>query len=317
MENRRAFIKKCLAGGLVISLPGMTAAAGVTPINTNMTKTFPEKALVIYYSQTGHTERIGKLICDVWRKAGVSVDCSEYRELNNTEWEQYDLIVMGTPVQYMDVPVNLQQWIHSLPKLRETPVASFVTYGGHGDGQHNTACSLLQNMAEKGGVPIGIGLFGNMSTFAPTWSLGNARRILAFKDRPNEKTYEQARTFANALLNRSSSSRPYKINRQFGMDSLMRIFPQISMTKLMITAHYIDKNICIECGVCLNKCPTGAISPKQGAVDSTVCLACLGCVNNCPVQAVHMNFFGKKVYGFNAFLKRNDITITEPDELKA
>lgn len=279
-----------------------------------MNKTDPKQALVTWYSQTGHTRRIANLIHHTWQKAGLSVDGAEYREIDKGSLEKYDLIAIGTPVQYMDVPVNLQQWVRAMPNLRQIPVASFVTYGGHGDGQHNTACNLLQSMAEKGGVPIGIGLFSNMSTFAPTWSFGNSKRILAFKDRPNKTTYDRARSFANNLLNTPPSSRPYKINRKFGMDSLMRMFPQISGTKIMITEHYIDKSICIECGTCLKKCPTSAISLEEGTVNSNVCIACLGCINNCPVQAMQMNFLGKKVYGFNTFLKRHHITIMEPDE---
>ena len=59
----------------------------------------------------------------------------------------------------------------------------------------------------------------------------------------------------------------------------------------------------------------GAISIEQGKINDDQCIACLGCVNNCPVQAVDMEFLGKKVYGFNAFLKQQNITILEPREL--
>jgi hypothetical protein len=42
----------------------------------------------------------------------------------------------------------------------------------------------------------------------------------------------------------------------------------------------------------------------------------MGCVNKCPAQAIDMVFMGKKVYGFKDFLRKYDIHIQEPKELK-
>ncbi|HPB83563.1 MAG TPA: hypothetical protein PK200_16095, partial [Spirochaetota bacterium] len=38
---------------------------------TVMKKTDIKKALVLWYSQTGHTERVGKLIAAQWRQQGL------------------------------------------------------------------------------------------------------------------------------------------------------------------------------------------------------------------------------------------------------
>ena len=70
----------------------------------------------------------------------------------------------------------------------------------------------------------------------------------------------------------------------------------------------------MDCGICIDKCPVGAIDIDDGRVDEDLCIACLGCVNNCPTCAVDMVFLNKKVYGFNEFLKRQKITISEPEE---
>jgi flavodoxin len=155
---------------------------------------------VICYSQTGHTERIGRVIGHEWRKAGLEVKMAEYRNLAKTSLSDYDLIMIGSPVYYMDVPVNLEQWLTDIPRIDGVPVSAFVTFGGSGDGQHNTACRLLDLMADKGGIPVGMETFGNMSTFAPTWSLGNEKRILSYRDLPNDATYSQARRFSAVVL---------------------------------------------------------------------------------------------------------------------
>lgn len=316
MDNRRTFIKTCMVGytmGFVaVASPTLAAYAASGRPYHPITQTKPKTALVVWYSQTGHTERIGRIIRREWEKAGLTVDAADYREFEKCNAAKYDLIAIGTPVQYMDVPVNVQAWIKTLPRIEGASVASFVTFGGRGNGQRHAACSLLERMTQLGGAAAGMDLFGNMSTFAPTWSVGNEARILAFKDRPNEATYRQAREFANGILANVAAGRTSVMDREFGLSSLITFFPQIGFTKLAITNHHIDQKICIKCGTCVKKCPVGAINLQTGSVNVNRCIACIGCINNCPTQAMKMNFMGKPVYGFKEFLKRNRIEITEP-----
>jgi ferredoxin len=204
-----------------------------------------------------------------------------------------------------------------LPRADGTPVAAYATFGGKGDGQHNTACGLLEELARKGGVPVGMDLFSNMSTFAPTWSIGNEERILKYKDRPNEQTYAQARKFAADVLQKIQAGKSVEIDREFELGGLVKWFPQIWFTKRLIGSHYIDLDVCIDCGICEEKCPVAAIDLHEKEIDRGRCIACLGCINNCPVQAIRMTFMGKEVYGFPEFLKRNRIEIKEPVEVNS
>lgn len=320
-ESRRQFLKQCLTGCAVgcvaIAAPGMSVDAFAVRPQHPIVKTNPKRALVIWNSQTGHTRRIGRIIRHVWEKAGLAVTGSDYRKIETATINQYDLIAIGTPVHYANVPVQLQEWIKTLPSIEGASVAAFVTYGGNGNGQHNTACGLLEQMTSIGGAPAGMGLFGNMSTFAPTWSTGNVRRILAFRDRPNEDTYQQARAFAETILDNVAQGRTFTIKREFGLDSLVGMLPQIAITKLMITNHHIDPDLCIRCGTCVGDCPVAVIRLETGSVNTKRCIACMACINNCPTQAMKMNFLGKPVYGFKEFLKRHRIEIIEPPELSA
>jgi len=313
VDNRRVFIKKMAVGSVTIANFGWTSCSKAQLPPRQISNKNPKKGLVLWYSQTGHTERIGGLIQHAWRQKNLKVDGTDYRSFDSDTIKNYDLIAIGSPVQYMDVPINLQTWLASIPNIEGIPVTAFVTYGGHGDGQHHTTCSLLEHMATKGGVPIGFSLFGHMSTFAPTWSsMGNSERILAYKDRPNNDTYQQTLQFADLMLQKVSSGEAHFIDREFGMDSVWRVLPQISFTKLLISDHHIDTETCIECGTCVEKCPMDVIDLETGEIDTDGCIACLGCINNCPVQAVQMKYMGKEIYGYNVFLERNQIEILEP-----
>lgn len=311
MENRRTFLKKsvtaCAAAATAGCLPG-TAAPVDRPFRTRA----PKKALVLWYSQTGHTRRYGEVIARTFRKNGVPTDVGDIRWTKPGTLGGYDLVVAGTPVHYYDVPENVAEQIRALDRIEGAGAAAYATFGGPGNNQHNTACSLLSLLVEKGGVPLGIACFGNMSTYAPTWSLGNEERILKYRHFPDAATYDRVRTFAENILFALKQGRSTPVEKQFDLDEVLRHLPSRWAAKLMTTTHAIDPERCIGCGTCRRVCPVGAMDPDHHRVLLQRCIACLGCVNNCPAGAVTMEFLGKKVYGFNDFLDKHKIRILEP-----
>jgi len=270
------------------------------------------RALVCWYSQTGHTKRYGKLIAKVFEDSGVGVDALAMGDVDPADIGRYDIVVAGTPVFYYDVPENVREWVASIKSLNGTSVASFATFGGDGGNQHNTAVELLRWLAKKGGVPVGTATFGNMSSYAPTWSLGNERRILKFSHLPEGATYERVREFAREILKNADDEVEIRVRKKLDINELFKYLPMIWFSKLITGTHTIDEMLCTECGICVKGCPVGAIDLSRFSVNTKRCIACMGCVNNCPAGAVDMKFMGKKVYGFREFLKRNEIKIVEP-----
>jgi len=274
-----------------------------------------KRGLVVWYSQTGNTARIGKLIAAVWKKMGIKVVSGDYRDLVNINPADYDVIAAGSPVFYYEVPENFRQWISRLSSIDGTPVASFVTFGGEGGNQHNTAYSILEMLSRKGGVPAGMGLFGAMSAFAPTWSAGNGDRVLKYKDQPDEAVYTRVREYASGIIRRINAGETFEAAGEFSFRDYISGGVSIGATKLLITGHSVNTGKCIGCGKCVKSCPVNAIFPDKGSVDTGRCIACFGCVNNCPADAVEMKFMGKNVYGFSGFLKRNGVVVKEPAEI--
>jgi len=54
-----------------------------------------------------------------------------------------------------------------------------------------------------------------------------------------------------------------------------------------VRQHLIDPEICIRCGTCEKRCPTGAISHRANyVVDPAICAFCARCVRPCPTGAI-------------------------------
>ncbi len=314
MESRRSFLFKSSLSLMAMQVPFSGCSKSIAYGKPEKTK--PETAAVFWYSQTGNTERAGKLIARTLEKNGIKTEFSEYRNFDKSSLGNYDLIIAGSPVYYYDVPSNFRNWLRQIPEITGTSVASFVTFGGEGGNQHNASRGLAQLLGEKGGIPVGTAQFGNMSTFAITWSTGNVQRILKYRDRPDQNTFNSVRQYASSILERIDQEMSIDIDKEFDLRETIKSSPSIWGTKLFVNKHEIDQAKCIECGICTEKCPVDAIDLETGKVNDDLCILCLGCVNNCPVQAVDMEFIKKKVYGFNNFLKRHKIKILEPEEFQ-
>jgi len=305
METRRTFLKTSAAFCVAAAVPEASSIGKQRPEPLPFQPCKPENALVVWFSQTGHTGKIGGSIAQCWEAEGIEVDSGDYRELGHTDLTHYDLVAIGSPVHYYGFAINMETWLDKVLLKPGTPVASFVAYGGTGDNQHNTACSLLELMAEKGGVPVGLETFSTMSTFAPTWALGGEERVLKYRDLPNEDTLRKSGRYAKKVLERVQKGESYLVDPEFSFSDWFKHKPSIWGTKLLIGTHRIDPGKCIGCGTCEKMCPVGAVKYESAAVDRDRCVACFGCINNCPAQAIEMTFMRRKVSGVQDFLKKH------------
>lgn len=309
-KGRRTFLKQGSLSLLALSIPATPGCKNRIYPAPALNK--PESAAVVWYSQTGNTARAGRVIAQTLEAQGLRVMAGEYRQVDKASLAACDLVIAGSPVYYYDVPENFKTWLAGIPEMQGRPVAAYVTFGGAGGNQHNTACTLLELLAKRGGAPVGLNAFGNMPTFALTWSYGNTARVLKYRHNPDRKTYAAIRAFARDILAAVDGGQSMEIAREFNYRDFIKSDPSIWGTKLFIDKHTINREKCIDCHTCTEKCPVGAIDLPNYQVNRERCILCLGCVNNCPEQAIDMVFMGKPVYGYHEFKRRYNIVIPDP-----
>lgn len=86
------------------------------------------KALVVYYSQFGNTQRVAEAIADALVPEGTAHTIS-MEQLTSSNLADVDLVVMGTPTHRMNLPEAVRPVMKGLPKtvLRGVSTAAFDT----------------------------------------------------------------------------------------------------------------------------------------------------------------------------------------------
>jgi len=224
MDSQREFIKKSAIVGAAICLPVSLIREGFASYPELKTRS-PKKALILWYSQTGLTHRYARLIACILQSKNITADKRNIKEFDKKLLPDYDLIIIGTPVFYYDIPSNIVEWLETIPSIKGTPVAAFVSFGGPEGNQHNASCHLLKLLAKKGGVPVGRDAFRNIPSY-PTTGWNSANQISA-QHLPNVATFDKVRRFTNETLERITSGKTISIDYEITLREGLRKLPLV------------------------------------------------------------------------------------------
>lgn len=135
------------------------------------------KALVVYDSMTGHTEKMAEAIGDGMKEAGLEV---EVKKVDNTSLDDLvaaDAIVMGSPTYFSTVTAKMKAFIDNSVniwpgepvKLKDKIGAAFTSCAGAEGGNETTLLTLIRAMLWHGMLIVGhqTGSCGAVSVEAP------------------------------------------------------------------------------------------------------------------------------------------------------
>lgn len=120
----------------------------------NIKKGIMAKVLVVYYSRTGNTEEMAKLISDHLKDYGNKVTLREAQDASPSDFKDADGIIIGSPTYYggmaAEVKKLLDDSVSLHGRLDGKVGAAFSTAANIAGGNETTVLSILNAMLIHG-----------------------------------------------------------------------------------------------------------------------------------------------------------------------
>ncbi len=253
------------------------------------------KVLIIYFSQTGGTEKLAKQIQKGIKKSGNSVDLIKIKEGNLTKLDAYDLIGLGCPTFFYREPVNIQRFIQNLPQTQGKQIFIFAS---HGSCLGNTFYYMNETLAERGYQVIGA--FDSYSDS----SLQFYPSPMHTTGHPDEIELDQAKTFGEGI---SEISQRIK-NGEAGLAPTFELVDDtwwakdsklmtLEVLRKISPIFSIDVDKCTQCMTCQDECPGNAIDiqAQPPEIQKHGCIFCWACEKTCPEGAIIADWSAMRV----------------------
>lgn len=248
----------------------------------------------IYLSGTGNTKHC------VERLVHLLDEEAEAFPMESEETEEalrrHDLIVLGYPIQYSNLPVMVRDFITGHSALwKGKQVFCLVTMGlFSGDGAGCAARLLKRCGAEVvGGLHIKM-----PDSIADVPMLKRSpEKNLALLETSDRKIERWAEKIRNGAWPQEGLRLYHRFAGLFGQRLWFAGKTRDYSARLKIGGA------CTGCGLCTRLCPMGNLSVKEGRVVAEGrCTMCYRCINACPAQAITL--LGKRVveqYGYEKY----------------
>ncbi|PKN52328.1 MAG: 4Fe-4S ferredoxin [Chloroflexi bacterium HGW-Chloroflexi-5] len=233
------------------------------------------KLLILYFSATGITGRIAKVIGDTFTQMGGDVtmaDITSYADRQRIiDLKPYHAVVFGAPIHSWRAPKAVKEWIRTL-NGQGKKCSTFFTYGGF--GVHPTHYSTGQLLGNQNFIVVSSAEFLGFYSF-------NRPGRQAREDRLDESYFEVAIEYARKTFKRFTGEDKSILEKTHYTEEQLDTLESFKFN-VLTQIPTRDGEDCSMCLVCEESCPTEAMNAQYGEADKEKCIACLACVNNCP-----------------------------------
>lgn len=243
------------------------------------------KCIVIYFSQTGNTEKVARAIRAGVKRAAGHCDIVKIKEANPRRLYEYDLIGLGTPGRGPE-PSNVTAFINDMRFVGGKHIFAFAT---HGSTPERLFPSMVPKLKRRGLVVIGMrSWYGNC--YIPYQS-----EPYATAGHPDEVDLKEADDFGREMVERSRRisagetelippvpKAPELAEPPFGGEDISLASKFHSMAKFNM-----EKCLYPGCRLCMDNCPMDGIDLSvKPPVFAKPCVSCAFCEQICPTGAI-------------------------------
>ena len=172
------------------------------------------KAIIIYWSKSGNTEKVAHAIKDGLGEAGLEVLLQNVETVGEVDWFAYDLVCIGFPSYQWKVPKPMDEFLNKnfnsyrsqghvkegAPKVQGKNALIFCTYSGPHSGIREAVPPVLYagQFFEHLGFTV-VGEWYVVGEFHGSLAASTQGRLGDIRGRPNEEDLRKVRQDATAI----------------------------------------------------------------------------------------------------------------------
>jgi ferredoxin/flavodoxin len=249
------------------------------------------KVFIVYFSPAGSTRHVARLMEKRFRELGTEpflFDLAENSGLSQVISEQIkedSCLIVGSPVYVSHAVPPIMQFLAELAPAQATAVP-FVTWGGASSG---IALFEMARELDKKGFTI-LGAAKVLAVHCLMWQLEHPLG----EGHPNSEDERMIQKLVDEI-NRKMQSHGLR-----GMDLSDLAYQKeeihaemekmsLEVAKSHMPIREIDEQLCNQCEICAEVCPTASIGFAPYPVFGQNCIYCFSCMRSCPEGAIQAN----------------------------
>lgn len=239
------------------------------------------KYLIHYFSGTGNTYHMVKVIEHEIRVKGYEVELLNIEKDANIEHNDYEFHIFCFPAYGFGTPSIMLRYISNLNVIKSKKAAIMCTSAG-AEGQ---ALNHIRHVLDKKGFNV---FYSDMIIYTYNWT--------QIFNPPSKET--EARLFKEAEVKiieaaKKITDNETSIKKRNIIILALSWIVFIAFSKLgrrILGKCFIADNSCINCGKCKEICPAKAIEMHNGKPRWNLkCESCQRCINSCPKKSIQLS----------------------------